>query len=365
MTVAVECPAVRPTIEAPSKRTSNCPVTTCFSSPCFTSSGSLIRRDKHERDSPSLSPSLLASILRRARACAVDPDAGTCRGGAGEAVAELTLRARTDVLDAASDGRVVWVLTRSALERWSVDGAPLRTHEIALSGRGRALGARYNQVVVATDAGVQVVDTSGGGVSLGAPLSLCGRSLRVAHLRGSLWAVATTLGMGVVSTASDGAPSLVSMSALQPDPGGSGWAVPVDLSQDSWCAELDEAISEAQMNMLARSSAMASFEGRLLVARGPFVMNVDVSDPALPEALGTVATHITLERLRVHAHGGRAYGAGTGAVFRRRPVLDLRSGGFHLAGQHDVANWVERNDAAGLSIRLLGGTRVAVARVVR
>lgn len=57
--------------------------------------------------------------------------------------------------------------------------------------------------------------------------------------------------------------------------------------------------------------------------------------------------------------------SGTGAVFRRKPVFDLRSGGFRLAGQHDVTHWVERNDAAGLSIRLLGGTRVAVARVVR
>ena len=182
---------------------------------------------------------------------------------------------------------------------------------------------------------------------------------------GSIWAVATTLGVALVSTSSTDAPLLLSMSALVPEPQGTGWVIPIDATQQAWCDAVDHMFPEPLMKVMAHSSAMASFDGQLLAARGPFLMSVDVQDAEAPVATSTIATHVALDRLRVDPLGERAYGLGAGPGQHRHPVIDMRAGAFGLAGQHHVSAWVGRDDQGDLSARLLNGKRVAVAKVIR
>ncbi len=105
-------------------------------------------------------------------------------------------------------------------------------------------------------------------------------------------------------------------------------------------------------------------ERRLLVARGPFVVELDVRNASAPAAEHTLSVQTGLQWLRVDEIDGRVYGLGPGMQDHRKPVLDLREADLVLRGQHNVPKWVRRHDAGRLSVRF-DGRDVQIVEVLR
>ena len=303
-------------------------------------------------------------------ACSDAPEPGRCEGTTGELLFEASLHTQRIVVDAVTDGSTVWVLTRSSLHRLRAD-ATGQLHELAvaqLATTGRALATSAPQVLIGTDDGVHVVEMRDGSLVVGPERELCGRPLRIVPVAGSLWAVSTTLGTAVVSTGFPGAPVVLSTSMVLPIPSGTGstYPLPTEGAALQACRDVDKLLGEGAVTVLAELSALAAASSkRVLVVRGPFVVELDVSDARLPVAQHTVDTGTALRWLRVDMIGERAYGLGVGLPSHRKPVLDLRGGGLHLAGQHDIPKWVRRSDARRLSVDVLGLRHVKVAEVAR
>lgn len=140
----------------------------------------------------------------------------------------------------------------------------------------------------------------------------------------------------------------------------------VDGSGIQACRDTDGKLGEGQVRLLGESSALAPVSAkRLLVVRGPYVVDVDLSDPSAPVAQGTENASTALRWLRADRLSGRAYGVGVGGVMHRQPVFKVEQGALELTGQHDVPEWVKRLDAQRMSVSVKGPKRVDVAEVLR
>ena len=301
------------------------------------------------------------------RACADPPETGACEGTTGELVWETTLHVGGNLVDAVNDGTSVWLLTRRELirKRFNQEGQPVELARLSLPERGLSLAVSDGQVLVGLQDGVHSVEQRGNELVLGEGAALCGRPLRIAPLEGPRWAINTTLGTVLVNTGRPGAPTIESAVMVLPGPGGSGqtFDLPETDPEIGSCRIADRSLGA--LEMLADISAIVGAgRDRLLVARGPHVVELDVSDAATPVATGSVYVGTGLRWLRVDEAGGRAYGWGLGPAPQRSPVLDLRNGRLELRGQHDVSAWVSRQDAGRLSVTVQTGN-VRIAEVLR
>ena len=142
--------------------------------------------------------------------------------------------------------------------------------------------------------------------------------------------------------------------------------LPLDEQGQASCSMLDGMLGESTVVWMAKSTPLvAASPQRVLLGHGSHVVDLDVSDAAMPFVRGSLKTRSVLRALRMNAAGTYAYGVGTGGPKHRYPVLDLRQDTLTEAGHHTLGDWVERSDAGRLSARALSPHSVEVAKVVR
>jgi hypothetical protein len=114
----------------------------------------------------------------------------------------------------------------------------------------------------------------------------------------------------------------------------------------------------------------AAGSGTLLVASGPRLFRLNITDPTAPVLESGRQLPRPLGAMRFDAPGKRAYALGAGTHSwphggDRTLIVDLRSGGLDLAGSHAVPHWVERRDAGDLSLRIAKWHQAQLAKVAR
>ena len=266
-----------------------------------------------------------------------------CQGGAGVLNHRQKLHPPVVAADVSSSG--VWLAEPFRLEhRQALDGQALRVSGSAtLADKAIALAARGSRALVATRAGVQLATLSEGGVELSLALPLCGTPVGVEALGESSWAVLTTMGLAIVGGGLDSELRLASMSVLVPSNGG---------------GELIALSGSCQGPKLKKGGALKAFsalaevaEGKLLVAFGKSLFEVDAANAYQPVLRGSLGLDKALSALRADPEGGRAYGIGQG---KYRPVFDWRGSAFAETGTHALDRWVSRRESGELMLRQQG-----------
>ncbi|MBK7585048.1 MAG: hypothetical protein IPI67_33265 [Myxococcales bacterium] len=127
------------------------------------------------------------------------------------------------------------------------------------------------------------------------------------------------------------------------------------------CKKADALLPPPLVDGLARVTAVAHVNERLLVATGPVLYDLTVTDPSLPK-LGSGKTLVhPLTALRADAVGMRAYGVSLSG--QQQPIIDLRDQHPSVVGSHNLESWVKRRDSRVLSARVVG-EKADLARVV-
>ncbi|MBX3127875.1 MAG: hypothetical protein KF718_14225 [Polyangiaceae bacterium] len=272
---------------------------------------------------------------------------GACDGAPGALERVQKLGPPALAVDADESG--AWLLGPKHVERWrpAEDGQLARVASAALPKSARDVAARSGSALVATADGVHLVTDSATGVELSPRLPLCGSPYRVAALGSDVWAVATTLGLALVSNA-DGALRVESMSLLLPHAGGALVPLPVEPSGEPACA-LASALHPLGLLLGPKSALGDAGNARLLFAIGHQLFDLDASVPTAPTLRATLSLAFPLSHLRADPVERRAYGASV--LPAHRPAFDLRGPAAAHAGTHAVTSWVKRRDAGPYRVR--------------
>lgn len=309
-------------------------------------------------------PAWWAGVGRHA--CSTTSGGGACGAASGTLRALQSIPGRGVVAAGVEDGRI-WVLGTHALElwTWNDDGSGLnvtRTGRVPIAERAWSLAVGSGTALVATDDGVRLARATSQRIDLGGEVLLCGAPTAAARLGESTWAVATTLGVELLGLDDTGALVVLSRSLLVPDGHGGAHAwpgVPAGV-----CRGLRHLLPPIVAGWLREHTALAPVApSRLLLASGALLYDLDTRDLHAPVARSSLGLDRPLIALRADAVGGRAYGVAAGC--REAPVFDLRGAALVEADdEHDVAGWVQRDDAGQVSLRVDRG-RAQVAEVAR
>ncbi len=277
---------------------------------------------------------------------------GTCSGAAGELLHETKLLPPIVAADV-SDG-ALWLARphrveyRAASEAGSL-AAPLGQ---GLQHKALDIAARGTTALVATRGGVRLASLATGGVSLSPELKLCGAPYDVEALGDDSWAVMTPLGLAIVGGGLDSELRVHSMSLLVPL-GPHGKLIPLHVDPSKvWACKLANKFGHFAGFLKGVTAVAAVDGGRVLVANGKHLFDVDTSNSAEPELRGVTHLKKPLSALRADATGGRAYGVG--APPKHRPVFDLRGATVAPNGNHNIRAWVTRRDSGNLRLRRHG-----------
>ena len=195
----------------------------------------------------------------------------------------------------------------------------------------------------------------------------CAADVRVVALSDTSFAVATTIGLAIVSVA-DGEVSLKSMSLLLGFQHHQGMLVnlPMDANGLAACHLADMILDGPALVWAQQTTAMVGASPtRLIAARGQHLFDVNVADLGGPELRDSLKTGVEMGGLTINEGRDRAYGVGRSGPQSRAPIIDLRGAEMVVTGQHSLASWVQRKDAAGLTARVMSNGNVLVARVAR
>ncbi len=266
--------------------------------------------------------------------------------------------------DFSLDGASVWIVGPGELSRHTlgtVVNGKLTTRE-ALSIHAPdafAVSAHGGLALVLTHRGVSLASSVGAKATLTPPQPLCGSPVAVAQY-GDGWVVATTRGVALVSSGSDGHRPQVTALGLLDEDRGTLIPVPMDSNGRFVCPHEGEREGEhegdAQLVVTLR-------DGRVLLSREDDLFELDLGVPSSPRVTRVLRDAGDLAALRYDALGGRVYALAK-PWSAGGPIFDLRGSTLTRSGKYALGAWVTRQDGLGVSARRIG-PRVELAEVVR